>query len=62
MLKVGDTIKCHDAEDAAKLVGELARGGYDTEFAYQKDGERGLWLEITEVEHEACNIARKGLP
>ena len=26
MLKVGDTIKCHDAEDAAELAGELARG------------------------------------
>ena len=27
MLKIGDTIKCHDAEDAAELAGELARGG-----------------------------------
>lgn len=52
MLKIGDTIKCHDAEDAAKLVGELAMGGYDTEFVYQKDGERGIWLEITEATND----------
>ena len=47
MLKKGDTIKCHDAEELLSLMKELENEGYGTDFLYTKDGEEGLWLEIT---------------
>ena len=47
MLKKGDTIKCHDTEELLSLMKELENEGYGTDFLYTKDGEEGLWLEIT---------------
>ena len=47
MLKKGDTIKCHDAEELLYLMKELEKEGYGTDFLYTKDGKEGLWLEIT---------------
>lgn len=46
MLKVRDTIKCKDPEDMVDTMFKLHHEGYDTEFMYEKDGERGLWLVI----------------
>lgn len=51
-LKIGDTIKCIDAEDAVNLMEELLRGGYDCDFRYEMNGEKGIWLEIIEEEYE----------
>lgn len=48
-LKVGDTIKCHDKDDMVSTMMELAKEGVETDFLYEKDGGRGLWLEVTEV-------------
>ena len=49
MLKVGDTIKCHDADDLINTMKDLAQEGIETDFVYEKDGQKGLWLEIVEV-------------
>ena len=46
-LRKGDTIKCADAEDCVRTMNELAVCGIETDFLYEKDGESGLWLEIT---------------
>lgn len=45
-LKVGDTIKCRDADDAIRMSEELLKAGIYTDFLYYKDGKRGLWLEV----------------
>lgn len=52
MLKVGDTIQCHDADDMIDYMQALLSEGIDTDFLYEKDGEKGLWLIVTEVPDE----------
>ena len=49
MFKKGDTIKCSSSDEAVDLMDELIREGYDADFLYEKDGEKGLWREILEV-------------
>ena len=49
MLKVGDAIKCHDEDDLIETMKDLAEYGIETDFVYEKAGEKGLWLEITKV-------------
>ena len=46
VLKSGDTIKCSDAEDMIKTMNELEKYDIQTDFLYEKDGEKGYWLEI----------------
>ena len=53
-LRKGDTIKCADAEDCVRTMNELAVCGIETDFLYEKDGESGLWLEITKGTLEEC--------
>lgn len=50
--KVGDTICCHDAEEMVNTMMDLAEHGYDTDFVYEQEGERGYWLRVTEVHDE----------
>lgn len=45
-LKVGDTIKCKDAEEAISCTKTLTSAGYQTDFMYEKDGESGIWIVI----------------
>lgn len=49
MLKVGDTIQCHDKEDMVNLMTQLEKENITTEFMYEKDGEKGLWLVIKKI-------------
>lgn len=49
MFKKGDTIKCSSPDEAVDLMYELLREGYDADFLYEKDGEKGLWIVILEV-------------
>ncbi len=49
MLKAGDTIKCADKEDMVNIMMNLAKEDIETDFLYEKDGEKGLWLEITSI-------------
>ena len=46
VLKSGDTIKCSDAEDMIKTMNELEQQDIQTDFLYEKDGEKGYYLEI----------------
>lgn len=48
-LEIGDTIKCHDEEDCIQTMQELSKGGIDTDFLYEKDDEKGLWLEVKKI-------------
>lgn len=48
-IKVGNTIKCHDKDDCVDCMTELAKCGIVTDFLYEKDGERGLWLVVTKI-------------
>ena len=52
MLKVGDTIKCANKEDLITTHNELALNGVYTDFLYEKDGEKGLWLEVKSVNED----------
>ena len=48
-MKKGDTIKCHDPDEMIDMMHELIRNGIESDFMYEKDGEKGLWLVITRV-------------
>ena len=48
-LEIGDTIKCRDEEDCIQTMRELSKGGIETDFLYEKDGEKGLWLEVKKI-------------
>lgn len=50
MLKVGDTIQCHDKDDMVDTFQALQKEGVDTDFLYEKDGKKGLWLIVLSVE------------
>lgn len=49
MLKAGDTIKCADKEDLLNTHNNLALNGVYTDFLYEKDGEKGLWLIVEKI-------------
>ncbi len=46
MFNVGDTIQCSDRDELLAIDQELIKEGYQTDFMYEKDGEKGLWLVI----------------
>lgn len=49
MLKVGDTIKCHDKDEMIDLMHELEKENIETDFMYEKDGVKGLWLVVVKA-------------
>ena len=49
LLKVGDTIQCYDKDDAVTYMTELAKENIETDFMYEKDGIKGLFLVVTKV-------------
>lgn len=48
-LTVGDTIQCRDKEDLVETMNELMELGIETDFKFEKDGERGLWLIVEKI-------------
>lgn len=48
-MNVGDTIKCRDKDDMVDTMVELAKEGIETDFLYEKDGVKGLWLEVVKT-------------
>jgi hypothetical protein len=48
-LQVGDTIECRDAEDMIDTMFDLMHCGIETDFMYEKDGKKGLWLILTAI-------------
>lgn len=45
-MNIGDTIKCNDADDIIETMSKLLKDGIESEFLYEKDGIKGLWLKI----------------
>ena len=52
-LQVGDTIRCTDSDNMIEVMYKLGDEGVETDFLQEKDGEKGYWLVITEVEGKA---------
>lgn len=48
-LKVGDTIKCNTEDEIISLMNKLSEENIETDFLYEKDGEQGLWIEVTRI-------------
>lgn len=48
-LKKGDFIKCHDKDDMVDTFMNLMKYDIETDFVYEKDGKKGLWLEVIKV-------------
>ena len=48
-MNVGDTIKCNNPDEAVEVMNELARGGVETDFVYEMNGEKGIWLIVTKA-------------
>ena len=46
-LKIGDTIECSDRDDMIDYMYVLADEGIETDFMYEKEGQRGFWLVVT---------------
>jgi len=44
MLNAGDTIKCSNAMEIIDVMQALEKEGYSTDFLYEKDGKKGLWI------------------
>lgn len=49
MLRVGDTIKCASGDDAINTMQSLATEGVETDFLYEKDGQKGLRLVACKI-------------
>lgn len=47
-LRKGDTIKCSKDEIVSVMM-KLEEEGVESDFMYEKDGEKGYWLLITRV-------------
>lgn len=50
--KVGDLIECNSLQDMIVTDYELVKAGYETDYAYRVNGEKGLWIEIRGVKNE----------
>lgn len=42
-----DIIKCRDKEDAADIAEELTKLNIEWDFAYEVQGEKGIFIECT---------------
>lgn len=45
-INIGNFIKCHDKDDMVDTVSNLFDEGYEADFCYEKDGEKGCWVEV----------------
>ena len=51
-MKIGDTIQCRDKADMVETMYQLQREGIDTDFIYEREGKKGLWLKVVKVENK----------
>ena len=56
-LKVGDTIKCSSKEEMVSMSKALAREDNITDFLYENDGQKGLWLTVEAVAEVIPSVA-----
>jgi len=52
-MKKGDTIEFNDPEIMIDMMYNLNRDGIETDFLFEKDGRRGLWLVVTKVKRKS---------
>lgn len=45
-LKIGDTIKCSSKAELVEIMTTLEKENIHTDFIYEKDGHKGLWLIV----------------
>lgn len=45
-VKKGDLIKCADDTEAIRIIGNLSRADIEWDFCYEKDGVKGIWIEV----------------
>lgn len=45
-VKKGDLIKCADDTEAIRIIGNLSRTNIEWDFCYEKDGVKGIWIEV----------------
>lgn len=58
-LNIGDFIQCHDKDEMIDLVSDLLDEGFEADFCYEKDGEKGYWLEVLDYSGETYKKAFK---
>ena len=58
-INIGDFIKCHNKDEMIDLVSDLLDEGFETDFCYEKDGEKGYWLEVLDYSGETYKKAFK---
>lgn len=51
--QVGDTIRFTDSDEVVEVMERLAQDGVYTDFLFEKDGEEGYWLVVTEEDGKA---------
>ena len=51
-LKLGDTIKCSNADEMIYLQTELAKEDIQVDFVYERNGEKGLWPLICKARRQ----------
>lgn len=49
MLRKGDTIKCNSGDEAVELMTTLEQEDIQTNFEYEHDGQKGIWLKVLKV-------------
>lgn len=48
-LKKGDFIKCKDKDDMVDTFMNLMKYDIETDFVYERNGQKGLWLEVVNI-------------
>ena len=58
-LKVGDTIRCQDANDELNVMEELAKSGIDADFAFHLNAatSESFFLEVTDIDADTTSYA-----
>lgn len=55
IFKKGDSIHCHNEQIAGLAADALSNLGYDWDFCYEKDGQKGIWINILDAPKEEEN-------
>ena len=48
-MQVGEMIKCESKEHAIELMQDLQKQGVETDFVYEVNGVKGLWLKVIKI-------------
>lgn len=58
-INIGDYIKCHDKDEMFDIMDQLSKVGYESDFVFTKDGEKGYWLEVLDYSGDVYRKAYK---